>query len=68
MKGQYNASQNLIDLCKELYSVYTKTSEHWMYTENLILIEKHMLNGKWSICRIHIEKLATINYQQAVLQ
>lgn len=64
----YGASQAIIDYCKEYYSVSTKTSEHWMYTENLIQIEKNLLNGKLSMCRLHIEKVATINFLQALLQ
>jgi hypothetical protein len=64
----YGASQCIIDYCKESYSTSTKTSEHWLYTESLIQLDKHLLSGKWSMCRLHIEKLATINFLQALLQ
>jgi hypothetical protein len=64
----YTASQNILEFCKEIYSTNTKISEHWIHTENLVMIEKNMLNGKWTICRMHIEKLASINFHQALLQ
>ena len=63
-----NTSQSIINNCKEIYSRNSKISEHWIYTENLILIEKHMLLGKWNMCRLQIEKLASVNLQQALLQ
>lgn len=46
----------------------SKISEHWIYTENSVLIEKNLLNGKWSVCRLYIEKLASINFHQALLE
>ncbi len=61
-------SQSIIDHCKEIYSENSKVSEHWIYTENVILIEKYTLAGKWSMCRLQIEKLSSINLQQALLQ
>ena len=64
----YATSQSILDFCKELYSVNTKISEHWIYTENLILIQKNLLSGKWNLCRLHIEKLASISLYQALLQ
>ena len=57
-----------MDFCKELYSTTSKISEHWIFTENSVLIEKNLLNGKWTICRLHIEKLASINVHQALLE
>lgn len=64
----YTASQNVIEYCKEFYSLNTKISEHWMYSENMIQIEKSLLNGKMCMCRSYIEKLSTINFMQALLQ
>ncbi|CAF0704565.1 unnamed protein product [Brachionus calyciflorus] len=66
--GMYSTSENIISLCKELYSANTKFSEHWLYTENLIAIEKNSNMGKWNIVKNNVERLATINIQQALLQ
>lgn len=51
-----------------MYSSSSKISEHWLYTENLILIDKNLLSGKWNLAKFHIERLASINIQQALLQ
>ena len=66
--GSFNASQQILNYCKEIYSLNTKISEHWLYAESLILIEKHALSGNWSLSKSYIEKLASINIQQACLQ
>ena len=66
--GSFNASQSIINYCKEIYSLNSKISEHWLYAESLILIEKYMLTGNWTMSKNHIEKLASINMQQACLQ
>ena len=66
--GSFSASQSILSYCKELYSLNTKISEHWLYAESLILIEKHLLSGNWSLSKTHIEKMASINKQQAYLQ
>ncbi len=60
--------QSIINLCKEIYSLNNKISEHWLFTENLVMIEKYMLVGKWSLSKVYIKKLASINIQQALLQ
>lgn len=67
-KGMYDTSTAILNLCKEIYSTYSKISEHWLYTENLILIEKNLNSGKWNLAKIHVERLATVNLQQALLQ
>ena len=64
----FATAQSILDFCKELYAVTSKISEHWIHTENVVQIEKHLLNGKWSKCRLHIEKLAAINFHQALLE
>jgi hypothetical protein len=64
----YTTTQSILDFCKELYAVTSKISEHWLYTENLVLIEKNLLAGKWNQCRVHIQKLASINFHQALLE
>jgi hypothetical protein len=63
-----STSQSIITFCKEIYSQNSKISEHWVYTENLILIEKYMFTGKWNLSKEYIKKLATVNFQQALLQ
>jgi hypothetical protein len=63
-----STSQSIINFCKEIYSQNSKISEHWLYTENLILIEKYMLSGKWNLSKEYIKKIATVNIQQALLQ
>ncbi len=67
-KGMISTSQNIINFCKEIYTVNSKISEHWLYTESLILIEKYVLAGKWNLSKSYIKKLASINIQQALLQ
>jgi hypothetical protein len=67
-QGMYTTSQSILEFCKEIYSLSSKISEHWIYTENMTLIEKNLLNGKWSLCRLHIEKLASTNFHQALLE
>ena len=64
----YATTQSILDFCKELYAVSSKISEHWIYTENMVLIQKNLLSGKWNQCRLHIEKLASINFNQALLE
>lgn len=64
----FNSSTSILSLCKELYSASSKISEHWLYTENLILFEKNLNLGKWNFAKIHVQRLATINFQQALLQ
>jgi anaphase-promoting complex subunit 5 len=66
--GDYDTSQKMLQFCKETYSVHSKISEHWFYTENLTLIEKYTLNGKWDMARGYIEKLASISLLKALLQ
>lgn len=66
--GMFSASQNILNYCKEIFSLNTKISEHWLYAESLILIEKHLLTGNWSMSKSYIEKMASINIQQAYLQ
>ena len=68
LKGKASASQEILAFCKEIYSVNTKTSEHWLFTENLIAIEKNLLNGKWNMARMNIQKIASISINQALLQ
>ncbi len=63
----YQASQSILDFCKENYSINSKLSDHWKLTENLILIDKNILNGKWTQARNHVERLAVISIQQALL-
>ena len=67
-QGMYTTSQSILEFCKEIYSLSSKIIEHWIYTENMTLIEKNLLNGKWSLCRLHIEKLASTNFHQALLE
>lgn len=63
-----STSQQILSLCKELYATNSKISEHWLYTENIIQIEANLLAGKWSMSKVHVERLASINIQQAFLQ
>lgn len=66
-QGDYSISQSILAHCKEIYSTNIKTSQHWMYAENSIAIEKNLLAGKWSLSRFHIQRLASTNFQQALL-
>lgn len=67
-KGLYQASLTTLEFCKLYFNIHSKTSQHWIYTENMILLEKHFLSGEWNDTRIFIERLSSIDRNQALLQ
>ncbi len=67
--GHFDTSQNIIDMSKTYYSKNLKFySQHFLYTDNLILIKKFVLNGQWANAKVCIERLASTNMAKALIE
>jgi hypothetical protein len=67
--GHFNTSQNIVNLSKTYYAKNLKLyAQHCLYTDNLVLIKKFILNGQWANAKICIERLASSNQAKALIE
>ena len=67
-QGSYECSQSILDFCKSYHSSSTKQSKNWMLTENMMLFESNLMMGKWAEASMYIGKLASCDWQKALLE